>query len=71
MSDTLTYNASAAYQFGPDHNPWLRRTKVRLGVINLTNLAPPLASGAFGYNPGLVGNIFVGRTWTLEVSRNF
>ncbi len=71
MAETLTYNASVGYQFGANAREALRRTKVRLGVVNVTNVAPPLASGSFGYSPGVTGSLAVGRTWTLELTKSF
>lgn len=71
LDDSLTYNVSLAYQFGATANPWLRRTRVRLGVVNLTDDAPPLASGQSGYNPALNQNLVAGRTWSLELTRQF
>jgi iron complex outermembrane receptor protein len=71
MGDTLTYNLSAGYQFGNSASSFLRKTKLRLGVANLFNKQPPLASGAFGYSPGVTGNLFLGRVWSLEITKNF
>lgn len=71
MRDTLSFNTSIAFRFDARANPWLRQTKVRLSVINLTNLAPPLSSGQFGYSPSVTGGLVVGRTWTLELSKSF
>ena len=71
MAETLSYNASVSYQFGATSRDWLRKTKVRLGIANLTNLAPPLASGAFGYNPGTTANLMLGRVWNLEFTKTF
>jgi outer membrane receptor protein involved in Fe transport len=71
MGDTLTYNASLGYRFGANANSWLRQTRVRLGVVNLTDKAPPLASGQFAYNPAVAGGLIVGRTWTLELTKYF
>ena len=71
MAETLSYNASVSYQFDDSNRAWLRKTKVRLGIANLTNLAPPLASGQFGYNPGTTSNLMLGRVWNLEFTRKF
>lgn len=71
MRDSLTFNASLGYAFGPDHSRWLRSTRVRLGVVNLTNEPPPLASGQFGYSPSVSSSLAVGRTWTVELTRSF
>lgn len=42
-----TYDLSATYQFA--NNSALGDTRVRVGVRNLTDKAPPVTTGAFGY----------------------
>ena len=71
MDSVLTFNASLSYRFGPDASGWVRDTRFRVGVINLTDEAPPLASDAFGYNPAVFQSLVPGRTWTVEVSKKF
>ncbi len=71
LRDTLTFNTSLAYHFAANAREWLKHTTVRLGVINLANTPPPLASGAFGYNPAVHGGLIVGRTWTLDLTKSF
>ncbi len=68
---TLTFNATVDYRFGADAPRWLRQTRLRLGVVNLTDVEPPVASGAFGYEPGVHQNLISGRTWTLDVTKAF
>jgi outer membrane receptor protein involved in Fe transport len=77
-SDSITYNAYAAYSFGTDAgggSRWLqralRRSMVRVGVVNLTDTSPPLTTGAFGFTASRHGTIFMGRTWTLELTKRF
>jgi outer membrane receptor protein involved in Fe transport len=71
MHDSLTFNASIGYRFGADTRGWLRQTRVRLGVINLTDKAPPLASGQFAYSPSVTGSLIVGRAWTIDLTKSF
>jgi hypothetical protein len=71
LRDVLTLNSSLAYRFGHDAREWLRNTTVRCGVINLADIPPPLAAGAFGYNPAVHGGLIVGRTWTLDLTKSF
>jgi len=71
IDSTLTFNASLGYSFGSNASAWLRSSRVRLGVTNLTDKEPPLASGAFGYDPGVSQSLLAGRTWTLELTRSF
>jgi outer membrane receptor protein involved in Fe transport len=71
VSSTLTYNASLGYRFGAGPSAWLRGTRVRLGIINLSDKAPPIASGGFGYSPGVSQNLLAGRTWTLDLTKSF
>jgi hypothetical protein len=40
-------------------------------VSNLLDKEPPLASGGFGYDPGVSQNLLAGRTWTLDLTRSF
>ena len=71
IDPVVTVNASVGYRFegtGPD---WLDGTRVRFAVSNLTDEAPPLASGAFGYDPGVSQALLSGRSWSLEVTRQF
>jgi iron complex outermembrane receptor protein len=72
IDPVVTYNVSVAYRFSAGSNSWLRGTRLRLGVINLTDQAPPLESSEnFGYNPSVSQNLLAGRTWTLDFSRTF
>lgn len=71
ISDVITFNAALGYDFGKERNPWLRNTKMKIGVINLTDREPPLASGGFGFNAAVHSSLFPGRTWTVELSRKF
>ena len=71
MHDSVTFNASLAYRFGATASEWLRRTRVRVGVVNLADKAPPFASGQSTYSPSINQSMVVGRTWTLEFTKNF
>jgi len=71
VDSVVTFNASLGYRFGPDAARGLRNTRVRLGAINFTDKAPPLAPEGFGYSPGVHQNLVPGRTWTLEVTKGF
>ena len=71
VHDSLTFNAFVGYRFGAEANRWLKRTSVRVGVVNLLDSAPPLTSGAFGYSASVYGNMLVGRNWTLEITKSF
>jgi iron complex outermembrane receptor protein len=71
VHDSVTFNAYVGYRFGAETNRWLRKTSVRLGVVNLRDSAPPLASGAFGYDSSVYGGMLVGRNWTLELTKSF
>jgi outer membrane receptor protein involved in Fe transport len=70
MASSISYNASVGYRFSGTTS-WLRGTRVRLGVTNLTNQAPPLATGGFGYSPGVSQNLLSGRAWFFEATRSF
>ncbi len=71
VSDVISFNASVGYDFDKNRSYWLRNTKLKLGVINLTDREPPLASGNFGFNAAVHSSLFPGRTWTVELSRTF
>lgn len=67
---TTTFNLSVAHAFG-EAAGWLRGTRVRLGINNVTNEEPPLSSGAFGYDAAVSQTLLAGRTFSLEVVRRF
>lgn len=71
VRDVLSFNGSLGYRFGKDAARWLQRSSVKLGVVNLADVRPPLASGAFGYSASVHGSLFAGRTWTVELTRQF
>jgi len=71
VDSTLTYNVSLGYRFGAGPSSWLRGTRIRLGIVNFTDQAPPVSSGGFGYSPGVSQNLLAGRTWTLELTKSF
>ena len=67
----ITYNLSVGYRVTDNPGSWLRGTKVRVGVTNLTDKAPPISSGGFGYNPGVSQSLLAGRSWSLELTKAF
>ncbi len=42
-----------------------------LGVSNLTDEEPPLSNGNFGFDSGVHANLFAGRTWSIELNKEF
>ena len=72
IDPTLSFNLTVGYRFGERASTWVRRTQVRLGIINLNDEEPPLASSdGFGYDAGVNQNLLAGRTWTIELTRSF
>ncbi|MEO7415187.1 MAG: TonB-dependent receptor [Opitutaceae bacterium] len=71
IHDSVSFNASVGYRFGSRAGEWLRGTRVRFGVINLADKAPPLTSGQFSYSPSVNGGLVVGRTWTLDLTKSY
>jgi outer membrane receptor protein involved in Fe transport len=71
MHDSVTFNAAFSYRFDAAASEWLRRMRVRLGVVNLADKAPPIATGQFTYSPSINQNMVTGRTWTLELTKSF
>jgi outer membrane receptor protein involved in Fe transport len=70
VHDSLTWNAYVSYRLRTK-NPYLRHTTVRLGVVNLLNEAPPLSSDSRGYDPAVYGQLARGRTWSVQVTKEF
>ena len=71
VRDVISYNAAVGYRFERDASKWLRNSSVRLGVVNLTDQEPPLTSSTPGYDHSVHGSLFPGRTWTVELARQF
>ncbi len=71
IDPVVTYNLSLGYRFGERGSSWLGDTRMRLAVSNLTDEPPPLASGAFGYDPAVNQALLIGRMWTLEFTTRF
>ena len=71
IRDVVSFNASVGYRFGAEARWWLRQTRVRLGVVNLADKAPPIASGQSTYSPSVNQSMVVGRTWTMELTKGF
>lgn len=71
VESTISYNLSVGYRFENRPSSWLGGTRVRLGVANLTDKAPPISSGGFGYNPGVSQSLLAGRSWSLELTKSF
>jgi iron complex outermembrane recepter protein len=71
VNDVISYNAAASYRFRGDASPWLRNSSVRLGVVNVTDQQPPLTADTAGYATSIHASLFPGRTWTVELTRQF
>jgi iron complex outermembrane receptor protein len=72
LDPTLSFNATLSYRFESNAPAWLRRTRLQLGVVNLNDEQPPLASSeGFGYDASVSQNLLAGRTWSIEVTRAF
>jgi len=73
VDDVLYFNAFGAYSFDSDKAPWLADSSIKLGIINLTDKAPPVSSGnfGFGYSSVVHSGLLQGRAFTLEVTKKF
>jgi len=71
IDSVVTYNLSVGYQFTGSSNAMLRDTRVRFGVMNLTDEEPPLAADNFGYDPSVSQSMLTGRSWNLQVTKRF
>lgn len=70
--DSFTsYNLSVGYEFDGSRYSMLRDTRLRFGVINLTDKEPPLASENFGYDPAVSQSLLTGRSWNIQITRKF
>lgn len=70
IDPVVSANLSIGYRFSPVASV-LEDTRVRLTIANLTDKAPPLATGGFGYNPGVSQSLLNGRTWSFQVTSRF
>ncbi len=71
IDPVTTVNLSLAYRVDGEAPAWLRDTRFRLQISNLTNAEPPLASDAFGYDPSVSQSLLAGRTWSFEIVKFF
>jgi iron complex outermembrane recepter protein len=71
VSDVMSYNAAAGYRFKGEASWLLRNTSVRLGIVNVTDEEPPLTPDTAGYATSVHASLFPGRTWTVELTRQF
>ena len=65
----LQLNGSISYRFGREANRWVRSTTFRLGVNNLLDETPNQTNAAAGYSGGTGSSLWVGRAYTLTISR--
>ena len=70
VSDTISYNTYLSYRFD-GRNRWVNNTSVRVGVTNLFDAKPPLASDSRGYDPSLYNSMARGRSYSLQVTKKF
>lgn len=70
VDDSLSYNAYVGYRFRAK-NQWIGNTAVRIGVVNLLDEEPPLSSDSRGYDPSVYNLMARGRTWSLQLTRQF
>lgn len=69
--DQFQLNAGLGYRFGADAHAWVRNTSFRLGVNNLLDEEPNLTADSTGYSGSTGSSLWVGRAYTLQVSRRF
>ncbi len=71
VEDSTSYNTFVSYRIPKTNRKWLSDVGLRLGVVNFTDVKPPLTSGAFGFSSSVYAHLFPGRTWTFDVSKRF
>ena len=70
IASLVTENVFASYTLSSQHK-YLDNLKIRVGVDNLSNRAPPLDSDNAGYDPSVYQSVSEGRVWSLQVSKAF
>ena len=68
IGSSISYNAYVGYAFKTE-NLWLKHTKLRFTVNNVFDREPPLTSG--GFTASNQQNLLAGRTFSLEISKEF
>lgn len=71
VREVVSFNASLGYRFKQEAPRLLRNSSIRLGVVNLSDKEPPLTAGAVGFSAAVHANLFQGRTWTVELTKQF
>ena len=71
IDSIITYNLSVGYQFDGSRYAMLQDTRLRIGIINLTDEEPPLAASNFGYDPAVSQSTMTGRSWNIQITRKF
>lgn len=69
--DALQINVGLSYRFQRDSNKWIAGTTVRLGINNILDEEASIAASASGYNSTTGGSLWVGRAYSLNLSRQF
>ena len=65
-------NVGASYRFANDANWWLKNTTVRIGVNNVLDDEPALYDeNGTGYSGGTGTSLWVGRAYSLSLTREF
>ena len=62
-------NLGFGYRLGREARKWLRQTSVRLGVNNVLDDDPPRRADQNGYAGGLGTSLWVGRAYSLTITR--
>ena len=68
VGSSISYNAYVGYAFRTE-NLWLKNTKLRFTVNNVFDREPPLTSG--GFTASNQQNLLAGRTFSLEITKEF
>lgn len=70
--DQFQLNLGVSYNFGPAAKSfWLKDTTVRLGINNALDEEPSLQATAAGYSGATGSSLWVGRAYSLNVTRKF
>ncbi|HKB89443.1 MAG TPA: TonB-dependent receptor, partial [Opitutaceae bacterium] len=68
VHDSKSYNVFVTYRLSVQ-NRWLNDTSIRLGVDNVLNAQPPLASSSIGYDASVYNTMARGRVFSIQFTK--
>lgn len=71
VKEWITLDLQASYKIENSKHSWLNNTKFTVGVVNVTDEAPPYVAGAFADNYDRDTHDLRGRFWYVRLSKVF